>query len=482
MTAATHPSTAIPGPRGLPGVGGRLSLLKLYGDPFGMLRRLYATYGPLVAGAEGDPSLVFAFGPELNHRLLSEPQVFLSGKVNLLRLPEGTVLGRLFQNNLPTMNGPQHRQQRRLMQPAFHKPQIRRYCADMAVLTGQMLDRWRSQPEFDLHAEMRQLTQRIAVKTLFGVYDEAELDRVGRLLRKLIDLTSSPFFLATRGPFWKAPGMPPRRAEHLSGQLEAYIRSVIARKRSEPLTGITPDGAASDMLAALVRARDEEDAQLTDDELVGHAFTMFVAGHETTSNALTWTLFLLDQHPRIAAGLLDELEGILDAGQPPSVEQLESLNLLDGVVRESLRLLPPAPIGVRTAAVACELGGYALPDGATIFYSEFITHRIPELYPEPNRFRPERWAELERTAYEYLPFGAGPHMCIGWAFAMQEVKLVLALLLPRYRLTLRPGSHIRTGLHMRPLGGMPARAVPQDHHFQASPVRGQIFDLVSREP
>jgi cytochrome P450 len=355
------------------------------------------------------------------------------------------------------------------MQPAFHRQQIQSYCNDMVALTAQMLDCWRSLPELDLHAEMRQLTQRIAVKTLFGSYEEEELDRVGRLLREMIDLTSSPLFLLA--PF-NLPGLPFRRAEYLAGQLEAYIRSMIARKRADP--------AASDVLSALVHARDEEDAQLTDEELVGHAFTLFVAGHETTSNALVWTLFLLDQHPQAAAALLAELEGAL-GGEAPTVERLGSLPLLDGVVRESLRLLPPAIIGIRTAAVPCELGGYALPQGTNIFYSEFITHRMPELYSEPNRFRPERWTGLERTAYEYLPFGAGPHMCIGWAFAMQELKVVLAMLLPRYRLSLAPGSRVDTTLHMRPAGGMRVRVHDQDHCFQASPVRGKICALVDLE-
>ena len=466
VPSASSPSRTIPGPPTIPFMGGRATLLGLYRNPFAYMRRLFESYGPVVAAARGDPSIVFAFGPELNHRLLSEPDLFLAGKMALLPLPEGTALKRLFQNNLPSMNGARHRQQRRLMQPAFHRQQTERYCREMVALTAQMLDEWSCHRTFDLHAEMRQLTQRIAVKTLFGVYDEKEVDHVGLLLRQLIDLTSSPLFLLA--PF-NLPGLLFRRANHLAGELEAYVRSVVLRRRA------TPDESA--VLSALVHARDEESGQLTDEELVGHAFTLFVAGHETTSNALVWTLFLLHQHHRVAVDLLDELEGAL-GGAAPTVEELGTLPLLDGVVRESLRLLPPAPLGIRTAAAPCVLGGYALPQGANVFYSEFITHRLLELYDEPECFRPERWRSLERTAYEYLPFGAGPHMCIGWAFAMQELKVVLAMLHPRYRLSIAEHSRVDLTLHMRLRGGMPVQVHPQDRRFKAVPVGGRISDLV----
>jgi cytochrome P450 len=469
MATLATTRTSIPGPRGLPLLGGRANLLKLFHNPFAYLCWLYDTYGDVVALAQGDPSYVFAFGPELNHQLLANPDVFENG-MGLLRLPKDTGLRRLFMNNLAVMNGAHHKQQRKLMQPAFHKKQLVRYHDDMVALTQRTLDCWQVQSEIDLLFEMKQLTQRIAVKTLFGVYNEAELERIGVLLQRTIDVTSSPLFMIA--PI-NVPGLPFHRANRLAVQLESYIRSVIAQKRAQP--------DATDVLAALVHVRDEDDAKLSDDELIGHAFTLFVAGHETTSNALTWTVFLLNQHPQTMADLLDELDSQL-SGNAPTIEQLRSdgtrLPLLEGVIKESLRLLPPAPIGIRIAAAPCELGGYALPKGANIFYSEFITHRLPELYTEPNRFKPERWVTLDRSPYEYLPFSAGPHMCIGAGFAMQELKVVLALLLQRYRLAVVPNTKIEPNLRMRPPQGMPVRVYPQDRQFQASPVRGKIHDLV----
>jgi cytochrome P450 len=160
------------------------------------------------------------------------------------------------------------------------------------------------------------------------------------------------------------------------------------------------------------------------------------------------------------------------------VEQLSRLPLLEGVVKESLRLLSPAQIGIRITAAPCELAGYTLPRGANVIYSEFITHRLPHLYAEPERFKPERWFTVQPSTYEYLPFSAGPHMCIGWAFAMQELKLVLAMLFQRYRLALAPNTLLSPTIAMRPARGMPVRVFPQDRQFQSVPVRGGIHELV----
>jgi cytochrome P450 len=466
MTTQTLAQRPIPGPRAFPLLGKQMSLLHFYRHPFRLLRHLHATYGDVVALAQGDPSFVFAFGPELNHQLLAQPDLFENGTGPLIRLPKNTAVERLFAQNLAVMNGAHHKQQRRLMQPAFHRQQVQAYCADMVALTQRTLDRWQPHTSIDLLSEMQQLTQRIAVKTLFGVDDETELAHIGELMRRAITLTTSP--LALLAPL-NVPGLPFHRANRLTEQLEEYIRSVAARKHAQP--------DAIDVLATLVRVRDEDGTKLSDAELIGHAFTLFVAGHETTSNALTWTLFLLNQHPRVSADLLDELDSTLH-GSAPTIELLAQLPLLEGVVKESLRLLPPAPIGIRIAAAACELGEYALPRGANVIYSEFITHRLPELYAEPDRFHPERWLRLERSTYEYLPFAAGPHMCIGWAFAMQELKVVLAMLLQRYRLAVVPGATIAPHIGMRPIKGMPMHVFPQDRQFQRGEVRGAIRELV----
>lgn len=464
MATVTVPQRTPPGPRPL--LGSWATMLKLFLDPCTYSRRLHDTYGDVVAMRRGDLKYVFAFGPALNFHLLSQPALFLAGKGTLLKVSRDTAWGRLLFDNLLSMNGERHKQHRHLMQPAFHKRQIGLYHDNMVALTERMLERWRPGSQIELHAEMKRLTERITVKTLLGLNDEQEIDHIAALFQRLNSLQAQT--LST--PRIDMPGMPYHNLLKLAEELERFIQSMIERKRQ--------DTESTDVLAALVRAHDEDGTKLTDEELFSHTLTLYVAGQVTTANALTWIIFLLHQHPRVHADLLAELDDRLH-GAAPTLEALAQCSLLDGVIKESLRLLPPTPTSMRIAASPCEVGGFALPEGATIFFSPFVTHRLPELYEEPDRFKPERWATLNRTTYEYLPFAAGPHRCIGAEFALQEMKVVLAMLLPRYRLALVPGSKIEPkGNNLDPAYGMPMSIHPQDRHFERAPIRGRIQNLI----
>ncbi|WP_019422243.1 cytochrome P450 [Paenibacillus sp. OSY-SE] len=454
------PVTQIPGPRS---VGGwRMNMFHFFRSPLMFQRWLYHTYGNLVAMGQGDrPTQVFAFGPELNRQILTNPE-FFEISTALVRMPKDTVMGRMFFNNLSLMKGEKHKQHRRLMQPAFHHEQILQYSKDMFRLTKQLSDEWQDKAEIDLNLEMKKLTQRIAVKTLFGLYNEEELNRIGTFITQM----TKSILLVSLAPF-NFPYTPYHRALRNAEQLNTHIRSMIEQKRLER--------NATDVLASLVKAHDEDGTTLTDEELIGHTFNLFVASHETTANALTWTIFLLSQHPDILYNLLEELKEIENE---LSLDKLSKLPLLEGVVKESLRLLPPASVGVRITASSCELGGFSVPEKTNVFFSQLITHRMPELYDEPNRFIPERWSTIKRTPFEYLPFSAGPHMCIGWGFAMQEMKIVLAVLLMRYRFSVVHHAKISPNLMMRPVSGMPMRIFPQDWKFGRVPVRGTINQLI----
>ncbi|TLS53206.1 cytochrome P450 [Paenibacillus antri] len=452
----------IPGPRSI--AGWRWNMFRFFRNPFAFQRWLYETYGTLSALGQGDkPSTVFAFGPEMNRQILTNPD-FFEVSTALVKVPKDTRMGELFYNNLVLMSGEKHRRHRRLMQPAFQQDQIRQYGRDMATITGRLADEWEGRTEIDLNVEMKKLTQRIAVKTLFGVQDEEGMDRMG----SLIDRMTRSLLLVTLAPV-DIPFTPYHRALRIAEKLHARIRSMIHDKRRDP--------DETDVLAALIRAHDEDDATLTDEELIGHTFSLYVAGHETTANALTWALFLLVQHPDTYASVMEELNAVL-SGSPPTLEQLSELPLLDGVVKESLRLLPPAGIGTRVTAAPCELDGYFLPERTNVFFSQLITHRLPELYEEPDRFKPRRWETIKPSAFEYLPFSAGPHMCIGWHFAMQELKIVLAVLLQRYRFSVVRDARISPNLMMRPVRGMPMRIGRHDGRFERVTVRGSIHQMI----
>jgi cytochrome P450 len=362
------------------------------------------------------------------------------------------------------MKGEHHRQQRRLMMPAFHKEQIAGYHHTMVTLTQQRLAGWQPGSSLDMYAEMRDLTQQIVVQTLFGLEEGTNPAHLGTLLERLVASMAFALMMPIN-----LPGTPYYRAMRTAAQLESELQALIAHKRASP--------GGRDLLTMLIQARDEDGTMLSDVELVSHAFTLFSAGHETTTAALTWTIFLLCQHPHIYTALLDELNDALH-GAPPTPAQVRELPLLDGVVKEGLRLLSPATVGMRRTTADCELGGFALPRGATIIFSQFVTHRLPQLYAEPDRFLPERWFSIKRGPYEYLPFSAGSHRCIGAEFAMHEIKTVLATLLPQRRLAVQPDAVLDVNFTLQPKQGVPMHVLDPAQSLVSVPVRGNIQRLV----
>jgi cytochrome P450 len=440
------------------------------------MTRVYQTYGPIVALAANDRRAVLAFGPRYNQQLLTDPQLFHNSSLDFnsvgLTAPRDSAWYRT-STGLLTMNGARHKQQRRLMQPAFHRKQVDGYRDEMVTLIQRMLDGWQAKAGradvFDIAHELRQLTLMIASQTLFGVDATADADSIGYKMERWIKANAAPSI--TLLPY-NLPGTGYRRVLQVSEQLEAEIKAIIEHKRAH-------SDEHRDVLSTLISVRDEDGTALTDAELIGQAAILFIAGHETSANALTWALFLLAQHPHIASDLLDELDSVLH-GDAPSVEQLGRLPLLERVVKESMRLLPPVSASQRLSTAPFKLGPYELPKHAAVTYSPYITHRIPELYEDPQRFMPQRWETIDPSPYEYLPFGAGPRMCIGWSFAMMELKLTLAMLHQRFRMALLPGTRVdrQVTITLQPKGGLPMRIVPQDRALTKVTVRGNIHEMV----
>lgn len=412
---------------------------------------------------------VFAIGSVFNHQVLSDPDLFRSPGFLKFPVAQDSALVRL-NTALVSMNGQQHKQQRRLVQPAFHRRQVENYHRAMVDVTETLLDGWRGQHTLDMHHEMKRLALVMATRVLFGIDTRSEADRFGELTTRWLSLLFNPLVSLAS---YDLPGLPYRELLRLSDELDAIYRTIIERKRALP-------EAQQDMLATLIQTFDEDGGRLSDAELIGHANSIFIAGHDSTASTLTWALFLLAQHPQIYSDLLDELEGELRGGLP-ALEQLGRLPLLDGVVKETMRLLSPAAVIGRKTTAPCMLGGYDLPANTSVMLSPYLTHRDPDVYPDPERFLPQRWAGLSPSTYQYMPFGVGPHMCLGSSFALLEMKLVLAAFVQRYRVTVLPDARIDRKLlaFMIPRQGMPMRLAPQDRRFERVAVRGNIHEMVN---
>ncbi len=470
-TARLAPSE-IPGPRPWPMLGWRGHLPQLLRDPAVQLRHLQQTYGDIVSlgPAPGAPVIVFA--PEYNHQLLSNPGLFYSfdtsDSASPAQLPLGSAAARLL-SGVAGMNGEKHTQHRRMLIPAFHKKRIEGLRDTVVARTADHVAGWAPGHRLDLVQEMKTLSLSIAVSALLGLDPAEEGRHVHHLLEEWTTHgLSIPVVLLQVD----LPGLPYHRFMTLSERLEAEFQAVIARKRASGLDG-------ADALSMLLEMRDQEGSHLTDSELLGHLTTLFTAGHETTASTLTWLLFLLTQHPDVLGDLLDECDAVLH-GAAPTLEQLPALPLLERVIKESMRLMPAGLWFIRTARAPFTLGPYELPAGQHIVFSPAVTHRRPDIYPDPDRFRPARWEQDEPSTYEYLPFGGGPRRCLGATFALMELKLIVPMILQRYRLAVPPDTRVDRGgtVLSFPKHQLPVELHAQDRQFTHTPVRGNIHEWV----
>jgi cytochrome P450 len=433
---------AAPGPRGHPLLG---SLPEARRDPIRLFVDSFREYGDVVR---------FRFGPMIGH-LISSPagvnHVLAENHRNYGKQTRGYrnlryVLG----NGLLTSEGEAWKRQRRIAQPAFHRQRIAGFAKTMVRAAEDAAERLsgRRGEVVDLHHEMMRLTLRIVGETLLGYDPTAAADEVGSALTFLLtlanDRTSRTFDLPLR-----LPTRENRRFRRELAALDAVVLRMIAERRKDP-------GGREDLLSMLMEARDAETGQAMDDrQLRDEVMTIFLAGHETTANALTYTWLLLSRFPAALRDLRAELAQVL-GGRSPGVEDLPALTLTRRTLQESMRLYPPAWIIARSAMGADEVGGYPIPARSLVFISPYVVHRHPRFWADPEGFDPQRFAK-EPPRGAYLPFGAGPRMCIGNAFATVEAELALATLAQRVAFELLPGQQIQLqpSITLRPLSGLP---------------------------
>jgi cytochrome P450 len=478
---ASHAVLSVPGPEPARLLGAIGNVYQFVKDPLGHADKLFNEHGPMACLARGrstwlvatdgkPPGTVLLYGAELNHQLLTQHATYHKTALSGPLYPQGSPTRRQrpllrMLTGLFAVNEGSHRNQRRLLMPAFQKSRVESYRDDMVAVTQAALDDFRVGQTRDLRQDMNQLALRIVTRTLFGSDLGARGAEIGRKLQRWLGL----FKLAGAAPV-DLPGFPYWVWLNLAHAIDRDMRRIIDDKRRDR-------GDRRDILSALLDATDEDGATLDEDALIGHTGVLFAAGHETSANALCWTLALLSQHPDVAAALHEELVGTL-GGDAPRVDQLAKLPLLDGVLKESLRLLPPAPLNHRVAALDTELGGHSIPRGTELLFSIYHTQRVPDLYRAPGRFEPRRWEGFDPGPYAYGPFGAGPRMCIGASFALLELKIVLAMLLQRFRLALPPRARLDRSVNitMRPHPGLVMRVCPPDRAF-AGDARGARGDF-----
>lgn len=351
--------------------------------------------------------------------------------------------------------------QRRLAQPAFHRQRLIAIADAMVDCTEQMLERWQDVADrgatIDLVQELMHLTQRIIVRTMFSTDLGSAAEVVNRtwpIVNQRVGETFWATKLETRLPL---PAN--RRFRRALQELEAVVYRIIAERRRSGRD-------EADLLSMFLAARDEDTGErMTDRQLRDEVMTMLLAGHETTSLALSWTYFLLWQHPEADRSVADEAARVL-GGRRASFADAERLTCTRMVLEESMRLYPPAWGFSRLALADDEIGGYRVPAGSIVFMIPFVVHRRPALWPDPERFDPERFTPdrvADRPRFAYFPFGGGPRQCIGNQFAVVEAQLILATVARRWRVQVEPGQAIEPEplITLRPKPGIRVRLFPR---------------------
>jgi cytochrome P450 len=417
------------GPKGYPLVGHLPDFLR---DKLGFLSRCAAQYGDVVKLKIGEPTFLLNNPDDIQHVLVTNPDNYdktprmISGKARQLS-GEG----------LLTSSGPAHLRQRRMLQPVFYRKTIEPFAKIITETTSQLLVNWKPGATINLSEEMMGLAQQIIVRSVFG---EDFTDEGGQLAEAITTrrrYLEQVFFSLLPFPEHVPTRIQRNYPKAMQRINQAIYRAISARRKDA--------GHVNDFLSLLIQARYEDGMGMTDKQVHEEALVLLVTGYETIGEALSWTWYLLAQHPDVASRLFAKVDEVLD-GRVPQSEDLLKLEYVGMVLAESMRLYPPTWIFVRMTRNDDRLpSGVTIPAGSKLYLCQYVMHRNPLYFPDPERFDPERFSEpakKTRPKFSYFPFGGGPRVCIGEAFAKMEGVLVLTMVAQRFTLQLVPGGKI----------------------------------------
>lgn len=426
-----------------------LRLIKFITQPLEYLDEFSSAYGDsfTVWGRKDTPIVYFSQPEALQQIFTADSSQLEAGRGNQgLQFLLGV-------NSLVLLDGDRHHQQRQLLTPPFHGERMRAYGETICEITQQVSDEWKLGKPFNIRQSMQEISLRAILRLVFGVDEGSHFDQLRQLISSTLDLLGSSLmstsfffrFLQQDLGAWSPWGRILRQKQ----QIDELIYALIRERRAQS------EQNRQDILSLMMSARYEDGSAMSDEELRDELMTLLLAGHETTASALTWAFYWCDRLPDVRDKLLEELDSL---GVETDASAIAKLPYLTAVCQETLRLYPIVISAfLRRVKSPIEIIGYKIPPGAVIVPSIYLAHHREEIYPQPKQFKPERFLERQFSQYEYLPFGGGNRRCIGMAFAQYEMKLVLATILSRFKLSLvnkRPVKPVRRGLTLAAPAGM----------------------------
>ncbi|MCA9609577.1 MAG: cytochrome P450 [Myxococcales bacterium] len=417
--------------------------------PTRVLRRYHRRYGEtFTMRVAGVPPFVMYGGPEAVKEIFTgPPDELYAGEANIVLEP---ILG---QNSVLLLDGARHMRQRRLLLPPFHGQRMRAYGEVMRDVTLESMKGWPRGRPFPVHERTQAITMDVILRTVFGLdANDPAMGEFHTSLAQLLDGTANPLMLIPAAQTDLGPWSPGGRLRRRLDEVDRLVYGQIRRRRREGTAG------REDVLSMLIDARDEDGAPMTEAELRDELMTLLLAGHETTATSLAWTFYRLLKNPDALAKAHQEIDAVFPDHAPIDPDRVSELRFIDACGKETLRMNPVVPAVARRLQSPMTIGGWDLPAGVVAVPNIYLVHHDPRVWPDPLRFDPSRFLDSKPSPYTFFPFGGGIRRCIGMAFALYEMQVVLATVLSRLTIEPAPDAHVRLvrrAITFAPSDGMP---------------------------